>query len=156
MRIISNQILGLFLFHYLSSTSRKKQWSQGISRYHMMMICWAGRNLVSHSIRAICVKTIKSLANNCKSAICVQNDIKIATYRVGILAVFSPASFQLRFRLWLGQRLRRRLTPLTGHFLRCFSINQDLDWVLDYILDYHANLILIASCYMTFENGNLL
>ena len=84
------------------------------------------------------------------------NDVKIATYRAGILAVFYPASFQLRFRLWLGQRLRRRLTPLTGHFLRCFSINQDLDWVLDYVLDYHANQILIASCYMTFENGNLL
>ena len=111
---------------------------------------------MSHYIGEILIKTIKSLANNYKSAICVQNDVKIATYRAGIWAVFSLAIFQLRFRLWLGQRLRQRLTLLTGYFLRCFSINQDLDWVLDYLLDHHANSILIASCYMTFENGNLL
>ena len=49
----------------------------------LMMICQAGRNLVSHYVRAILDKTIKSLANNCKSAIFVQNDVKIATYRVG-------------------------------------------------------------------------
>ena len=122
----------------------------------LMMICRAGRNLVSHYVRPIWVKTIKSGANNCKSATCVQNDRKIATYQVRILAVFSPAGFQLRFRLWLWQRLRQRLTPLTGHFLRCSSINQDLDWVLDYVLDYHVNLILTASCYMTFENRDLL
>ena len=124
--------------------------------WYLMMIFRSGRNLVSHYIGAILIKTIKSLANNYKSAICVQNDVKIATYRAGIWAVFSLAIFQLRFRLWQGQRLRQRLTLLTGYFLRCFSINQDLDWVLDYLLDYHANLILIASCYMTFENGNLL
>ena len=49
----------------------------------LIMICQAGRNLVSHYVRAILVKTIKSLANNCKSAIFAQNDVKIATYRVG-------------------------------------------------------------------------
>ena len=65
----------------------------------LMMICWAGRNLVSKYVRAIWVNTIKSQANNCKSAICVQNDVKIATYRVGRNYVFSLAGFQLRFRL---------------------------------------------------------
>ena len=87
----------------------------------MMMICRPGRNLVSHYVRAIWVKTIKSLANNCKSEIFLQNDIKIATYRVGRNHVFSPAGFQLRFRLWLGERLGQGLW--TGHFLRCSSIN---------------------------------
>ena len=66
---------------------------------YMMMICWAGRNLVSHYVRAIWAKTIKSLANNCKSAICVQNHVKIATYRARILAVFLPVGIQIRFRL---------------------------------------------------------
>ena len=52
-------------------------------QYLNLMICQAGRNLVSHYVRAILNKTIKSLANNCKSAIFLQNDVKIATYRVG-------------------------------------------------------------------------
>ena len=115
----------LFLFSYRAYVS----FYTGMLRTYnllmmmMMMICRAGRNLVSHYIRAIWVKTIKSLGNNCKSAIFVQNDVKIATYQLGRNHVFSQVGFQLRFRLRLGQRL------LTGHFLRCFSINQDLDWV---------------------------